>query len=91
MLVEDAKRLMVWVPHVLLKCRDLRGAGFQSELSVTRERMSAQTFAALRMYRVQILMSYVSVRRNSFRSSHIIAGDFEVRWVSTPITDWLSS
>ena len=90
-MVEDAKRSMVCVPQVLLKCRNLRVASCQSELSMTRERLSAYTLVAMRMYLVRIHMSHVSVRRKSFRSSHIIVGDFKVRWVSNPITDWLSS
>ena len=87
MLVKDANRSTVWVPQVLLKCLNLHGASCQSELSLTRERLSAYTLAAMRMYLVRILISYVSVRRKSFRSLHIIVEDFDVKWVSTPITD----
>ncbi len=31
------------------------------------------------------------INMNSFRNSHIMAGDLEMRCVSTPITGWLSS
>jgi hypothetical protein len=47
--------------------------------------------AALRMYCVRILMSYLSIIKYSFRNSHIIAGDHDVICISTPMTDELSS
>ena len=58
---------------------------------MTRLRESVQMLAALRMYFVRILMSYLSINKNSFRKLHIIAGDLDVRCVSTPTADWLSS
>jgi hypothetical protein len=69
----------------------MRGVNYQTELSVTRMRESAQILAALRMYYVRILMSYLSISMNSFRSSHIIVGDFDVRCVSIHMTVRLSS
>ena len=87
MLAYEANRSIVWGPHTLLKCLNFLGASCQCELSVTRDKLSAHTFAALRMYCVRILMSYLSMSRNSFRSSHIMTGDLDVRCVSTPMTD----
>ena len=49
LLVLEANRSTVWGPQSLLKCLNFRGASCQSELSVTRERLSNQTFASLRM------------------------------------------
>ncbi len=66
-------------------------ASCQSDVSVSLLSLSAQMFAALRMYCVLILMSFSSVRRKSFLSSDIMAGDLDVRWVRTTTTDWLSS
>ncbi len=57
MLAKEANRSTVWAPHRPLMCRKTRGANCQSELSEMRERLSAYTFAALRMYKVLILMS----------------------------------
>ena len=50
MLAYEANRSIVWGPYTLFKCLNFLGASCQSELSVTRDRLSAQTFAALRMY-----------------------------------------
>ena len=57
LLAYEANRSIVWGPHTLLKCLNFLGASCQSELSVTRDKLSAQMFAALRMYCVLILMS----------------------------------
>ncbi len=66
-------------------------ASCQSELSVSRLSRSSPTFAALRMYLVMMEISCSSVRRKSFLNSDIVAGERDVRWVSTPTTDWMSS
>jgi hypothetical protein len=78
-------------PHSSMKCRKMRGANYRSELSVTRLRESAQMLAAMRMYQVQISMSYLSINKNNFRYSHIIVDAFDARYVSTPMPDCLSS
>ena len=54
-------------------------------------RSTRSSLAASMILWVRILMSHVSGKRNSFLSSHIIVGNSEVRWVSTPITVWLFS
>ena len=49
MLAYEANRSIVWGPHTLLNCLNFRGASYELELSVTRDKLSAHTFAALRM------------------------------------------
>lgn len=86
-----AKRSMEGRPHRRAARSNNWGANDASATPVSRERASAHTFAALRMYRGRMVTSLESSSHHKRRSSSIMRGDPLVSRVSTETTAWLSS